>query len=176
MASAMTGRQRAFPLGRVILLALLVVPTIEIAIIIAVGKVIGAPYTIGLLVAESMLGAWLVKREGTRAWRTLAGALQSGTMPAGPLADAALVLVGGTLLLTPGFLTDLVGFFFVLPITRPLARTVLQAAVARRLLGSVVVMDGRGSPPTWGGTRAGHQRPDGAGPAPSDDVIEGEVL
>lgn len=176
MASAMTRRQRAFPVGRVILLALLVVPTIEIAIIIAVGKVIGAPYTIALLVAESMLGAWLVKREGARAWRALAGALQSGTMPAGPLADAALVLVGGTLLLTPGFLTDLVGFFFVLPITRPLARTVLQAAVARRLLGSVVVMDGRGSPPTWGGTRAGHQRPDGGAPAPSDDVIEGEVL
>ena len=176
MASAVTGRKRSFPLGRVILLALLVVPTVEIAIIIAVGKVIGAPYTVALLVIESMLGAWLVKREGTRAWRTLAGALQSGTMPAGPLADAALVLVGGTLLLTPGFLTDLDGFYFVLPETRPLARSVLQAIVARRLLGSMVVVDGRAGPPTWTTGSAGPPNPGGRRPAPAEDIIEGEVL
>ena len=87
-----------------------------------------------MLVVESALGAWLVRREGSRAWRALQQALSSGAMPAGELSDAALVLVGGTLLLTPGFLTDVVGFMFVLPITRPLARRALTRVLQRRLL------------------------------------------
>jgi UPF0716 protein FxsA len=139
-----------------IFLALLVVPTVEIAVIIGVGKVIGAWPTVLLLLAESLFGAWLVRREGGRAWASLRDALRSGLMPSRQLADAALVLIGGTLLLTPGFVTDLVGFGFVLPWTRPMARRVLEAAVSRRLLGDP-----------------------GAGPGPGDegpDVVEGEVV
>jgi UPF0716 protein FxsA len=154
----------------VLVLLLLVVPIAEIAVIIAVGKVIGGWPTLLLLVVESMFGAWLVRREGSRAWRALAEALNSGRMPARPLADAALILVGGTLLLTPGFLTDVVGFFFVLPVTRPLARTLLEAVVSRRLLGSVIVTRGGGTggrPPTYGPRPATR---------PSDDVIEGEIV
>ena len=85
-------------------------------------------------------------------------------MPSRQLADAALVLVGGTLLLAPGFLTDIVGFFFILPFTRPIARTALEAVVAKRLLGGV-----------FGGGRGpgrGRRRAAAGGP----DVIEGEVL
>ncbi len=130
--------------ARWLFLALLVVPTVEIAAIIGVGKVIGAWPTVALLVLESLLGAWLVRREGRRAWGALSAALRTGAMPSRELADAALVLIGGTLLLTPGFLTDLVGFFFILPLTRPFARTVLEAAVARRLLGGFP--GGRGGP------------------------------
>jgi UPF0716 protein FxsA len=115
-------------------LALLVVPIVEVAAIIGVGKVIGAWPTILLLLVESALGAWLVRREGSRAWQALSGALSTGAMPSKELTDAALVLVGGTLLLTPGFVTDIVGFFFILPFTRPMARGLLEAAVARRLL------------------------------------------
>nr|WP_240977436.1 FxsA family protein [Knoellia sp. DB2414S] len=144
---------------------MLVVPIVEIAAIIGVGKLIGGWPTVLLLVAESALGAWLVKREGGRAWRALTTALSTGQMPSRQLADAALVLVGGTLLLTPGFVTDIVGFFFVLPITRPLARTVLEAAVARRLLGGFTAYTGRGGGPGRGGD----------GPS-GPDVIEGEVL
>jgi len=149
----------------VVFVLLLVVPIVEIAAIIAVGKVIGGWPTVLLLLAESALGAWLVKREGGRAWRALTTALSTGQMPSRQLADAALVLVGGTLLLTPGFVTDLVGFFFVLPMTRPLARTVLEAAVARRLLGGFTAYTGRGGGPGRGGD----------GPS-GPDVIEGEVL
>lgn len=141
---------------------LLVVPILEIATIIAVGKVIGGWQTLVLLLAESALGAWLVRREGARAWAALRTALRTGQMPSRELADAALVLVGGTLLLTPGFLTDVVGFFFILPVTRPLARRALEAVVAKRLLGGV--FGGRGR----GGTRT-------SGPE-GPDVIEGEVL
>jgi UPF0716 protein FxsA len=113
--------------------ALLVVPVAEIALIVAVGQVIGGWQTIALLVFESALGAVLVKRESGRSWQGLQLALNTGQMPGRELADAALVLIGGTLLLTPGFLTDIVGFFFILPITRPITRRWLQRVVERRL-------------------------------------------
>jgi UPF0716 protein FxsA len=110
------------------------VPILEIYVIIQVGQAIGALPTIILLVLESMLGAWLIKHEGRLAWQALRAAISSGRMPGRQLADAALVLVGGTLLLTPGFVTDAFGFFFVLPVTRPLARRILGSVVSRRLL------------------------------------------
>lgn len=112
--------------------AFLVVPLLEIYVIIQVGQAIGAPWTIALLLFESALGAWIIKREGRRAWRALTGAMSDGRLPQSELADAGLVLVGGTLLLTPGFVTDVFGFFFVLPPTRPLARRLLSWFVARR--------------------------------------------
>jgi UPF0716 protein FxsA len=113
--------------------ALLVVPVAEIALIVAVGQVIGGWQTLALLLFESALGAYLVKREGRRSWQGLKVALNTGQMPGRELADAALVLIGGTLLLTPGFLTDIVGFFFILPFTRPITRRWLQDVVERRL-------------------------------------------
>ncbi|MDX6366646.1 MAG: protein FxsA [Nocardioidaceae bacterium] len=108
-------------------------PIVEIYVIIQVGQAIGAVPTIVLLILESLLGAWLVKREGRRAWRALTQTLSSGQLPGRELADAALVLVGGTLLLTPGFVSDVFGFFFVLPFTRPIARRLLLWGTARRL-------------------------------------------
>jgi UPF0716 protein FxsA len=119
----------------VVLVALFVaLPILEIWVIIQVGQEIGALWTVLLLVLESLLGAWIVKREGRRAWRALSDSLSTGRMPGRELADAALVLAGGTLLLTPGFVTDVFGFFAVLPFTRPLARKVLGWAVARRVV------------------------------------------
>jgi UPF0716 protein FxsA len=115
-------------------LALLVVPVAEIALIVKVGTVIGGWQTLALLLVESALGAYLVKREGRRSWHSLRVALNTGRMPGRELADAALVLIGGTLLLTTGFLTDIAGFFFVLPFTRPITRRWLQRVVERRLV------------------------------------------
>jgi len=114
----------------------------EIALIVAVGSVIGGWQTIALLLAESALGAYLVKREGARSWQALRVALNTGQMPGRELADATLVLIGGTLLLTPGFLTDVVGFFFILPFTRPITRRWLQGVVERRLVDSSGVIRG----------------------------------
>ncbi len=132
---ARSGRPRRPRWLVVVFVLLLVVPILEIATIIAVGRTIGGWETVFLLLIESALGAWLVRREGARAWSALNTALRTGQMPSRELSDAALVLVGGTLLLTPGFLTDIVGFFFILPFSRPIARTLLEAAVAKRLLG-----------------------------------------
>jgi UPF0716 protein FxsA len=123
--------------------ALLVVPLAEIVLIVAVGKVIGGWQTLALLLLESALGAYLVKREGQRSWQTLRAALSSGRMPGRELADAALVLIGGTLLLTPGFLSDIVGFFFILPFTRPITRRWLQGIIERRLLSRAGIIRGQ---------------------------------
>ena len=145
-----------------------IVPLVEIYLIVQIGQVIGPWWTILLLVLDSILGAALVKHEGAAAWRALRDAVGSYRMPARELADGALVLVGGTLLLTPGFVTDVFGFFFILPFTRPLARRALTAVITRKFLGGP-----RGGGPqgpssgSGGGTR---QRP---GP---DSVVQGEVV
>lgn len=151
-----------------IALALLVTPIIEIAVIVQVGQVIGVWWTVGLLLLESALGAWLVKREGARAWAALNTGFQTGRLPTGELADAALVLIGGTLLLTPGFVTDVAGFFFVLPFTRPVARRAVQAFLARR---ATTFVQARVS-------RTPDGPPGGGPPGPGRDsrVVPGEVV
>lgn len=150
----MAGRRRSW-VGWALLVAFIVVPLVEIYVLIQVGQVIGVWWTILLLVADSVLGTWLIRREGGRAWRALQTALSTGRMPAKELADGALILVGGTLMLAPGFVTDGIGVLLILPLTRPVARRVLTTVVARRL---VIV------PP-------GSRKPPGDGP-----VVPGEVV
>ncbi|RZS80096.1 UPF0716 protein FxsA [Motilibacter rhizosphaerae] len=144
----------------------LVVPIAEIAVIIRVGEAIGGWQTFGLLVLESLLGGWIVKREGRRAWRELRASLARGGLPTTELLDAALVLIGGTLLLTPGFLTDVVGFFLVLPPTRPLARRLAMRTITRR-----VARRAERTVAGWG--RPGAPRDGRVVPG---DVIEGQVV
>jgi len=156
----------------VLTLAFLVVPLLEIFVIISIGQVIGGWQTVGLLLAMSVLGTYLVRREGASTWRELQRALNAGRIPSRELADAALVLVGGTLLLTPGFLTDIVGFFLIVPVTRPLARRLLTRLLARRLtvvgVGGLVGLAGmgRGRPDPAPGdqSRTGQRGPWGSGP------------
>ena len=126
-------RRRSFPWWALIA-AFILVPILEIYVIIQVGQVIGAWWTILLLIADSIFGSWLVKHEGRRAWQALTTAIQSGRMPAKELADAALILVGGTLMISPGFVTDVAGILLILPFTRPVARRVLTRVVARRFV------------------------------------------
>jgi len=114
-----------------LLVVLVGLPILEVWLLIRVGHLIGALPTIGILVVEAVLGAWLMRREGSRAWRALRDAARRGELPVDEATDAALVLVGGLLLLLPGFVTDVVGLVFLLPFTRPLARRVVQLLVAR---------------------------------------------
>ena len=125
--------------------AFVVVPLIEIYVLIQVGQVIGPWWTILLLVLDSLLGSWLIKREGGRAWQALRTALQTGRMPARELADGALILVGGTLMLSPGFVTDALGILLILPFTRPFARRLLTRVVAQRLMSRNARRPGPGS-------------------------------
>ncbi|WP_296603678.1 FxsA family protein [Nocardioides sp.] len=118
-----------------VLVALFIgMPLLEIYVLVQVGQVIGAWWTILLLLLDSILGTMLIRHEGSRAWRALREALGSGRMPARELADGALILVGGTLMLAPGFVTDAFGVLVILPITRPVFRRLLAALVARRVV------------------------------------------
>ena len=140
-----------------ILALFIVVPLVEIYVIIQVGQAIGPWWTILLLIADSIFGSWLIVHEGRRAWQALNTALTSGQMPARELADGALILVGGTLMLSPGFVTDGFGILLILPFTRPVARRVLTRIVSRRL--AVLGPDAR--------------RP---GPGSQGPVVQGEVV
>jgi len=164
-------RRRRPRAGAVILALFLVVPLVELALAIQVGRWIGAVPTILLLLFESFLGAWIVRREGGAAWRALVASAESGKPPTRELADAVLVLIGGTLLLTPGFLTDIVGFAFVIPATRALVRRPvmrwLGRVVARRVVTFGAFPPGAGFPP---GFPPAASRPTGP------DVVEGEVV
>ena len=155
-----TTRRRRVPLW-ILFVLFLVVPLLEIYVLIQVGQVIGPWWTILLLIADSIFGGWLIRREGRRAWRALNVALQSGRMPATELADGALILIGGTLMLTPGFVTDAVGVLMILPFTRPLFRRALAGAVSRRLVVPGADFPGNGPRP-------------GAGSGGS--VVQGEVV
>lgn len=134
--STPTGRRRGGAL-RWVLLALLLLPFLEVAVLVAVGKAVGFWWTLGLVVAVAVLGAWLAGREGGRTSRALRAALSSGRMPADEVTDAILVTLGGFLLILPGFLSDVIGLVLVLPFTRPLARRLLQAVVARQAVAVV---------------------------------------
>lgn len=148
-----------------VLLALIAVPIIEIYVIIQIGEVIGPWWTILLLVLDAVVGSWLIKHEGRRAWQALQSALQQGRLPATELADGILILVGGTLMLAPGFVSDAFGMLMILPFTRPIGRRVLAGIVGRRLV-VMATPPGAGAP---GGART-HTRPG------HDDVIRGEVI
>jgi UPF0716 protein FxsA len=116
-------------MAALLVLAFIVVPLVELAIIIQVGQAIGLLWTIALLVVDSVVGAWLVRREGTRAWSRFRAALDQGRVPADEVLEGALVLFGGALMLTPGFASDALGLLLMIP---P-ARRLIAAALKRRL-------------------------------------------
>jgi UPF0716 protein FxsA len=139
----------------------IVVPLIEIYVLVQVGQVIGAWWTILLLVLDSLLGTWLIRREGGRAWAALNDALRNGRMPARELADGALILTGGTLMLAPGFVTDALGVLLILPPTRPLFRHLLTTLAARRMTPDVTRPGpGPGSGPVVRGEVVDDDRPE----------------
>lgn len=110
----------------------IVVPIAELWLILEVGSMIGAGPTIALLLLDSLLGAWLVKSQGGLVWGRFRGAIDSGRVPAGEALDGFFVILGGTLLLVPGFLSDIVGLLFVIPPTRKLFRGGVLSFVRRR--------------------------------------------
>ena len=110
-------------------LAFVVVPFVELFVLIQTGQLIGVWWTILLVVAISVVGSWLVKREGWAAWRRITSRVQTGEVPGRELVDGALVLFAGALLLTPGFATDAFALLLLFPPTRATVRRV----VLRRL-------------------------------------------
>ncbi|UPU35059.1 FxsA family protein [Geomonas paludis] len=99
-------------------LILLIVPVVEIYLIIKVGQVIGGVATVAILLLMSLTGAWLIRHQGGRVLTQIRDELSQGRLPAAQLLDGALIFIGGVLLTTPGFFTDFLGIFFLVPSTR----------------------------------------------------------
>ncbi|NOR50481.1 MAG: membrane protein FxsA [Desulfuromonadales bacterium] len=109
-----------------LLLAFIFVPVMELYILIEAGRIVGIGPTIALIMLTGIAGALLARSQGVAILRRIQDETARGQMPAATLIDGALVLVGGLLLLTPGFFTDLLGFSFLVPSTRDLWRNALN--------------------------------------------------
>jgi UPF0716 protein FxsA len=116
----------------------LVLPIAELAVIVQVADGLGIPETIALLIVISAVGAWLCKREGLGVLRRIQRSVDQRQLPTRDLADGGLILLAGALLVTPGFLTDVLGILLLLPPTRAVFRSVLLASLARRAHVTVV--------------------------------------
>ena len=147
-----------------LILLFIVVPIAELYVIIQVGQSIGVLPTIALLILDSILGAWLWRSQGRVAWQRFNLALQEGRAPAREVLDGVLVIFGGALLLTPGFLTDILGLILLIPPTRAVFRRMLVARFVPRMVR------------TGAGAAAGRMR--GRGPAgrPPEADVEGTAV
>jgi UPF0716 protein FxsA len=159
--------------GRLFVLFVLV-PVIELALLIQIGRAVGLLPTVGLVLLTGAAGAWLARAEGMRVFFSFQNELQTGRLPGQAVFDGLCVLVGGALLLTPGVLTDLVGFALLLPPTRRWIQRRMRRSLERRIQeGSVRVVTfgpgglggfGFGGPQGPGGTSSPGRarRPEGA--------------
>jgi len=152
--------------GRLLLLFLLT-PAVELGVLIQVDRLIGFGPTIALIIATGVVGSYLARREGLNTWRRLNRRLQSGDLPGKELVDGVIILVAGALLVTPGVLTDVVGFLGLIPPSRRLIRKALMRRFSSKMQeGSMQVQFG-----IFGGTAPGPNGPptgDG-GPQPTNE-------
>lgn len=129
------------PMVGVLVVLFLVVPLAELYVIIQVGQAFGALNTIALLIVVSIAGGWLVKREGVSVWRRFQRQVNAGSVPGKEIADGVMILFAGALLMSPGFLTDLLAIALLLPPVRAVIRGVLMKQAARRA--GIIRVDGR---------------------------------
>lgn len=103
---------------QILFLFFLIVPFVEIYLLLQVGSIIGVFPTIFLVVCTAALGAWLLRRQGLATWQRFQTSLNQGAIPAYEMIEGPILLVGGALLLTPGFFTDTIGFACLIPTLR----------------------------------------------------------
>ena len=159
-----------------VLVPFLLYLTAEVTVLIMVADVLGW-WTVALLIATTFLGCWLLHREGRRTWGALLEALGKGSLPPGCTADAVLVMIGGLLLIMPGFVSDIIGFLLLLPPSRYLVRSTLGRLFGRAIGSSSeqpVVIEGEvvQEAPSTDDTMI----PAIGNPSEQPVVIEGEVV
>ena len=155
----------AFGTVPLLILAFIVVPLAELYVIIQVGQAIGVLPTIAILLADGVLGSALLRSQGRGAWRRFNQALAANRVPAREVFDGVLIIFGGAFLITPGFITDVVGLLFLLPPTRALIRRVFLRQAMKRI---TVSMAAAPMPP-----RNGHRPGDVEGTAVDVDPRPG---
>jgi UPF0716 protein FxsA len=150
-------------MGLLLVLVFIVVPIAELFVIIQVGELIGVWPTLLLLLLDAIVGSWLLKREGRAAWRRFNEALAERRMPGKEVADGFLVILGGALLIAPGFLTDILGVLLLIPVTRAVFRRILRRWTVGRV--AIVGFPGAGGA-SWGGFGSGPRSGSGPGGTP----------
>lgn len=161
-------------MGLLLLLLFIVVPIAELYVIIQVGEWIGVWPTLLLLLLDAIVGSWLLKHQGRAAWRRFNQALAEKRIPAAEVADGFLVILGGALLIAPGFITDIFGILFLIPPTRALARKILYRFTVGRV--AIVAVPGAAAMGGFGRGRGGRGAPtDGATRSYDYDVEAEEV-
>ena len=111
-----------------------IIPVIEIAILIKVGSYIGVIETISIVILTAIIGAFLVRQEGLTVMYKLRQKIQEGVMPAEEIFDGVMILISGALLLTPGFVTDVIGFSLVFPPSRRVLKKLLRRYIEKKFL------------------------------------------
>lgn len=122
-------------MNRKLLLGLIAVAAAEVMVLTAVGRLVGIWETFGLIFLTSLLGAYLAQREGRRVWEYARYRLANGEVPTDSILDGICIFAGGLLLILPGFITDVLGLFLLLPLTRPVAKLLILKWI-RRLIGN----------------------------------------
>lgn len=112
----------------------IVVPIAELYVIIKVGELIGVWPTLALLLADALVGSLLLRHQGRGAWRRFNAAIAERRFPGREVADGVMIVIGGTLLLTPGFITDIFGLIFLIPPTRAIIRRLGRSYFTRRFV------------------------------------------
>jgi UPF0716 protein FxsA len=155
----------------------IIVPLAELYVIIQIGGAIGIVPTLVLLLADALLGSMLLRHQGRAAWVRFNRALAENRLPHKEVFDGVLIIFGGALLITPGFITDIFGLILLIPPTRAIVRGVASRIVRRRMAlggGATLWTLGRTQrpprrrPPTGPGAAPGGTGPPPRGPAPED--------
>jgi UPF0716 protein FxsA len=131
----------------ILFLIFIVLPIAEIYLIVQVGEAVGVWWTLAILIADSILGSLLLRTQGGAAWRRFNETLSAGRPPAREVLDGGLIIFGGAFLITPGFISDVIGVLLLFPPTRAVFRRIIVRRYARRL---VVGVAGRAVPPDPG--------------------------
>jgi UPF0716 protein FxsA len=145
-----------------LIVVFILVPLAELYVILKVGDAIGVLPTLAILVADSLLGSWLLKSQGRAVWRRFNEATQAGRVPHSEIIDGVLVIFGGAFLITPGFLTDIVGLLLLIPPTRAAFRRLTRRMIER---GNPII--------AVAGTAARHRADARSRPAPDGYDVEG---
>ncbi|WP_078379430.1 FxsA family protein [Sutcliffiella halmapala] len=128
-----------------ILLALfIVIPVLEIWLLIVTGQIIGPGLTILLIILTGILGVWFAKHQGLEALRSTQQKINNGQMPGEVIIDGLCILVGGILLIAPGFITDVMGIILLIPVTRSLIKPLIIRTLRNRMnRGQFIVINRR---------------------------------
>ncbi|MEE8424129.1 MAG: FxsA family protein [Thermodesulfobacteriota bacterium] len=118
-----------------LLILFIVIPILELALLIKIGTMIGTLNTIALVILTAFIGAYMVRIEGLNILYRFQENLARGTLPAEEIFDGAMVLVAGAFLLTPGIITDIVGFLFVFPSSRRVIKKVIRDFIEKKMSG-----------------------------------------